>query len=84
MHWLLEIKMKDPDARPTDRPWWWLAAVADEAIKRGDPRLAGRIGFFLNGWHEWVAPKMTLADEPECGGIKIIPERPTPRAWASP
>jgi hypothetical protein len=73
MRWLLEIKMKDPDARPTDRPWWWLAAVADEAIKRGDPRLAGRIGFFLHGWHEWVAPKMTLADEPECGGIKIIP-----------
>jgi hypothetical protein len=73
LQWVLEIKLSDPDAKPLDRPWYWLVAVANEGINRADPRLAGRIGFFLHGWNEHVAPLMGLADEQDCGGIKTIP-----------
>jgi hypothetical protein len=73
LRWTMDMKMKDPDANPTARPYWWLVAVADEAAKRGDFRLACRIGFFLHGWQEWVAPKMKLADDLDCHGMKSIP-----------
>ena len=71
--WLVEIHMQDPDARPTDRPWLWLAAVADEANARGDARLAARVGFFVHGWREQVAPRMGIADAEDCGGIQLVP-----------
>lgn len=73
LEWVVEYKMKDPDAEPLDRPWYWLVAIAGEANKRGDPLLAGRVGFFLHGWNEHISPKMRLADGMDCGGIQNIP-----------
>jgi hypothetical protein len=72
--WVTEQKMRDPDGRPLDRPWYWIAAVADEALRRGDARLPGRIGFFLYGWSENIAPKMGMADELDCGGLWRVPQ----------
>jgi hypothetical protein len=73
LRWVLEIKMSDPEAKPLDSPWHWLVAVAREATARQDYRLAGRVGFFLHGWNEHIAPKMGMADEADCGGIRRIP-----------
>ena len=73
LEWVMEYKMKDLDAKPLDRPWYWLAAIADEANRRGDPLLAGRVGFFLHGWNEHISPKMGVADGMDCGGIQNIP-----------
>lgn len=57
----------------SERPWWWLAAVAEEAGRRGDARLAGRVGFFAYFWYENVSPKMGLADDIDCWGLKSVP-----------
>jgi hypothetical protein len=73
LKWVIDIKLSDPDAKPLDRPWYWLAAVAEEATGRGDPRLSGRVGFFIHGWNEHIAPKMGVADGMDCGGIQNIP-----------
>jgi hypothetical protein len=57
----------------SNRPWWWLAEVAERASSRGDARLAGRVGFFANSWYENVSPKMGLADDLDCWGLKTVP-----------
>ncbi len=62
-----------PGRAPDGSPWFWLAAVADEANARGDARLAARVGFFVHGWREHVAPRMGIADAEDCGGIQLVP-----------
>jgi hypothetical protein len=68
MRWLVRTNMENPNADPLDRPWWWLARVADEALQRDDPRLAGRVGFFVFHWQKHIAPRMGIADQEDCGG----------------
>jgi hypothetical protein len=70
----MEEKLRDPEAKPLDRPWYWLAAVAAAAIQRDDLQLAGRIGFFMHGWSENIAPKMGVADQLDCGGLMYAPK----------
>lgn len=72
MQWTMK-QMMENTGHDSNRPWWWLAAVAEHATSRGDARLAGRVGFFARMWREDVSPKMALADDLDCWGMKTIP-----------
>jgi hypothetical protein len=52
---------------------WWLVDIAQHAYAHADAILVGRIGFFLLTWSRDIAPKMGMADEQDCGGIKFVP-----------
>jgi hypothetical protein len=73
LKWVMEETLRDPEAKPLDRPWYWLAAVAVAARECDDLQLAGRIGFFMHGWSENIAPMMGLADQLDCGGLMHAP-----------
>lgn len=73
MRWVMEEQLRDPEAKPLDRPWHWLVAVAVAASQRDDLQLVGRIGFFMHGWSENIAPKMGVADQLDCGGLMHVP-----------
>jgi hypothetical protein len=46
-----------------DRPWQWLAAVAQEARRRGDRHLVAHLALFVTMWVTSFAPHLTLADQ---------------------
>lgn len=60
--------LRDPNtADRLDRPWRWLAAVADEAARRGELMLVARICLFTEFWCGVIAPHLMLADHMDIG-----------------
>jgi len=57
-----------------DRPWYWMQAVAEEAFRRQNPRLAARIASFIMLWAKHIAPILTQADLVDLGIMTV----PTP------
>ncbi len=72
MQWTMK-QIMEKTGHDSNRPWWWLAAVAEQATGRGDAHLAGRVGFFARMWREDVSPKMNVGDDVDCWGMKTVP-----------
>ena len=45
-----------------DRPWKWLAAVAERAASANDPLLAGRVAWLALFWTVTLAPRMGIGN----------------------
>lgn len=57
-----EVVMGRAPASAIDRPWRWLAAVAEQAASANDPLLAGRVAWFAAFWTTTLGPRMGIGN----------------------